>query len=385
MKRLFLLSLIISFSLCSTMFAQQTISGSFDSGGETRSYIGAVPNTPQTPLRLVILFCGATEDASQMELRGFNDYLGSSTIVIYPEPFSAFGFDNSNGVDDYQMVEDLIAEVASNYTINLNDICIGGFSNGAIFTYNLVCDFNSPTSTRAYTFKSFAVVAGAMEAGQATITDCPIANDLPVIAFHGTQDPVVPYNGGVVPPPVNISSEAIEPTLDFWATTINGCNANPTITPLPDVVTETPTPSTVELLEYDCQNSQNTQLYRIDGGLHSWPGGNAGFDIAQSRNMDINASELIASFFEDQTTVSTSKVNLAPGSVSVYPNPVVGDLSIEATGDLRKVEIYNSTGNNVFSSTNPNSTIALDQLSPGIYFLKIETDAGFDVKKIIKE
>lgn len=383
MKRFLLL--IISVSLCSTMFAQQTISGSFDSGGETRSYIGAVPNTPQTPLRLVILFCGATENASQMELRGFNDYLGSSTIVIYPEPFSAFGFDNSAGVDDYQMVEDLIADVASNYTINLNDICIGGFSNGAIFTYNLVCDFNSPTSTRAYTFKSFAVVAGAMEAGQANITDCPIANDLPVIAFHGTQDPVVPYNGGVVPPPVNISTEAIEPTLDFWATTINDCNANPTITPLPDVVTETPTPSTVERLEYDCQSSPNTQLYRIDGGLHSWPGGNAAFDITQSRNMDINASELIANFFENQTTVSTTNVNLDPGTVSVYPNPFIGDLSIEATGDLRKVEIYNSTGSHVFSSTNPNSTIALDQLSPGIYFLKIETDAGIDVKKIIKE
>jgi polyhydroxybutyrate depolymerase len=321
-----------------------------------------------------------------MELRGFNNFLGDNTMVVYPEPQNAnLGFDNSDGVDDFQMVEDLIASLESNYTLNLDDICIGGFSNGAIFTYNLICNFNSPDSTRPYSFKSFAIVSGAMEEGQANISDCPIAAEVPAILFHGTQDPVIAFGGGNIPAPVNITSEDTETTLDFWATEVNNCSENPTTTSLPDVVTETPTSSTVELLEYDCSSSPNTQFYRIEGGMHAWPGGNAQLDLFQSRNMDINASELIAEFFDSSTTLSTSEAILDPNSVSVYPNPAKDFLSIETTYNIERVEIFNITGQRVYAGTQPNQPISLSDLNPGIYLLKIETDAGTDVKKIVKE
>lgn len=385
MKRLFLHSLIFSFSLCSALSAQQSISGSFTSGGETRSYIGAVPDSPQNPLRLVILFCGATENAAQMELRGFNDFLGSNSMVIYPEPSSPVGFDNVNGVDDFQMVEDLINTIDSIYTIDTNDICIGGFSNGGIFTYKLACDFNSPNSNRPYTFKAIAVVSGAMESGTTNSTECPISNNLPLIAFHGTQDPVIQYNGGQVQPPVNILAESTETTVDFWAISNNDCTGNPTVTSLPDLVTETPTSSTVELLEYQCSSSPNTHFYRIEGGMHAWPSGNAQLDIFQGRNLDVNASELIAAFFESSTTTSTSETILDPNSVSVYPNPVKDLLSIQTAYSVEQIEIFSITGQRVFAVTQPNLPISLSDLRPGIYLLKIKTDAGMDVKKIIKE
>jgi len=384
MKRSILCSLMISLSLFSTLFAQQTISGSFPSNGQTRSYLGAVPDDPQTPLRLVILFCGAGENASQMVLRGFNNFLGNNTMVIYPEPFNGTpGFDLSTDVDDYQMVEDLITEVASNYTIDTSDICIGGFSNGGIFTYNAVCDFNSTESSRAYTFKAFAVVSGAMEDGTANIIDCPVSGTIPLIAFHGTQDPIIGYTGSFIPPPVNILTEPADTTLEFWATTINDCNSTPTVTALPDVVSETPN-STADLLEYNCTSSPNTVFYRINGGFHAWPGGNANLDIAQARNMDINASELIADFFENPTTVSTNHVNTDPGILSVYPNPVKDVLSIETTYNLKQVEIFNTIGKMVFASEQPDYAIPLDHLTVGTYFLRIETDAGTTIKKIIK-
>lgn len=366
--------------------AQETISGSFTSNAETRSYIGALPDSPETPLRLVLLFCGVTENATQMQLRGFNDFLGNNTMVLYPEPMNAnLGFGNSAGVDDFQMVEDLISHISMNYTVNLNDICIGGFSNGGIFTYNLICDFNSASSTRPYSFKSFAIVSGAMEAGQANSSDCPIANELPAIVFHGSQDPVIAYAGGALPPPVSLATEAIETTVDFWATQINDCSGSPTITTLPDIVTETPNASSVELFEYTCTSSPATRLYRINGGRHAWPGGNANFDIAQSRNMDINASALIAEFFESNSIVSSAKTVLQPISVSIYPNPASNYLSIESSYSVEKVEIYNIAGQQVYASVLPSFQIPLTNLSPGIYFMKIETEAGIDVKKLFKE
>lgn len=377
---------VLFFAASSYLTAQETISGSFVSNGATRSYVGAVPDSAETPLRLVLLFCGVTENATQMALRGFNNFLGKNTMVVYPEPLSVnFGFDNSPGVDDFQMVEDLIAHIAMNYTVDLDDLCIGGFSNGGIFTYNLICDFNSPASARPYSFKSFAIVSGAMEAGQANSSDCPITNEVPAIVFHGSQDPVIAYGGGNVPPPLSIATEATETTVNFWATQINGCSGSPTVTALPDNVMETPNASTVELIEYACTSSPTTRLYRINGGRHAWPGGNANFDIAQSRNMDINASALIAEFFESASTVSTSETAINPNAISVYPNPVIDILSIVTTHPLERVEIFNMTGQSVFSDLNPGTSIELKDFLPGIYFLQIETDAGTEVKKIVKQ
>jgi poly(3-hydroxybutyrate) depolymerase len=71
-----------------------------------------------------------------MAERHFNDYLGTNTMVVYPEPFyfmGAFGFEIGSEEDDFLMVEDLINHIDSNYSIDINDICIGGVSNGGVF------------------------------------------------------------------------------------------------------------------------------------------------------------------------------------------------------------------------------------------------------------
>lgn len=373
------------FTLSSYLSAQQTISGSFTSNGQTRSYIGAVPNNPQASLRLVILFCGVGENASQMALRGFNNYLGSNSMVVYPEPSGTMGFDNTQGIDDFQMVEDLITSINSNYNIDTNDICIGGFSNGGIFTYKLACDFNSISFSRPYRFKAIAVVSGAMETGTTNGSDCPVVNSLPLIAFHGTQDPVIQYNGGQIQPPVNIVAESTETTVDFWATSVNGCSVIPTVTNLPDLVTESPNPSTVELLEYNCTSTIPNRFYRITGGRHAWPSGNANIDNAQSKNLDINASELIAAFFDNQSTISITEEDFDPIKVSVYPNPVDDILNIETNYLVRKIEIISITGLSILETNKPNNLISLDHLSSGIYFVRIETEKGTDLKKVIKK
>lgn len=389
MKNLCLFTLLIGVSFCSSLFAQQEISGSFFSNGNTRTYIGAMPDNPQTPLRLVILFCGANEDAGQMALRGFNNYLGNNTIVVYPEPYFFMGsFGGDTLANDYLMVEELITHIASNYTIDANDICVGGFSNGAIFTYDLVCEFNNSASTRPYTFKAFAVVAGAMDTTEVNLAYCPIANEVPLIAFHGTDDNfadyegVTVYTGGI--DTITVYSSPTEETVDFWARTINGCNANPTVTPLPDLVVESH-PSRVERIEYECNNCNNTQLYRIVGGPHSWPTSDAIWDnLAEGHNMDIVASELIADFFACSTPVSTVNVSVDPSIVTLYPNPVLDELSIEVNSNLRRVEIYSPMGGKLLSSTAPDPTISLGHLSSGMYFLRIETASSSVTKKIMK-
>ena len=75
MKSLYIIALMISGSLCSTLLAQQSISGSFSSNGNTRAYLGAIPDNPEPPMRLVMLFCGVGETAATMAERHFNDSL----------------------------------------------------------------------------------------------------------------------------------------------------------------------------------------------------------------------------------------------------------------------------------------------------------------------
>jgi polyhydroxybutyrate depolymerase len=389
MKNLSIYTLLLSVSLCSTLSAQQSISGSFSSNGNTRAYLGAIPDNPEPPMRLVILFCGVGETAATMAERHFNDYLGNNTMVVYPEPVSWLSsFDAT--LNDPQMVEDLIGHINSSYSIDLNDICIGGVSNGGIFTYDLVCEYNSTTSTRPYRFKAFAVVAGSMDASDLNVDSCNIAEEVPLIAFHGIADPAVFYEGNSFyyngQDTFWYYNAHTEEVVEFWARTINGCDANPSVTTLPDLVVEPQEPSTVELIEYDCDNCSNTQLYKINNGWHTWPTSDAITDNTYGgHNQDIIASQLIAEFFEcTPTVVSTTDVHLDLNSVSVYPNPVIDELSIQVDGDLKRVEIYSPTSEKVLSNGAPDSTISLGHLPSGIYFLSVETDAGKIMKKIIK-
>lgn len=384
----FQLAFIALFLGCvpSHLTAQTTFNGSFSSSGQSRSYLAAVPSNSQGSLNLVLLFCGLNEDTAQMALRGFHDYLGNNTMVVYPQPNNALaGFGNQNGVDDFQMVEDLITELAANHNLDLNNIFVGGFSNGAIFTYRLVCDFNSSASNRAYVFKAFAVVSGAMEQGTLNTTDCP-ASTTPHIVFHGTQDPIINYsNAGLIPPPLNLMTEPVDSSLQFWTSTINNCNASPTVSALPDLVTEVPN-STVERHQYSaCTGSPNSVFYKINGGLHAWPGGNANLDIAQSRNQDINASELIANFFANTNTVSLKEVGSSALGGYFYPNPAKAHITLEFTEKVECIEIISLNGQVQLRIEEPAEKIDVSQLKPGMYFLRVMTKKGHKLHKMIKK
>lgn len=121
--------------------------------------------------------------------------------------------------------------------------------------------------------------------------------------------------------------------------------------------------------------------------MHTWPTSDAVNDnLYGGHNQDIIASQLIAEFFDcTPAVVSTTDVHLDLISVSVYPNPVVDELSIQVDGDLKMVELYSPTGKKVLSNGTPDHAISLGHLPSGIYYLSIETDAGTAaMKKIIK-
>jgi sugar lactone lactonase YvrE len=75
--------------------------------------------------------------------------------------------------------------------------------------------------------------------------------------------------------------------------------------------------------------------------------------------------------------------------VTVYPNPVSNSLQVSFSGNIQNamVEIYNMIGESVKQvSANSNQvSINISDLSEGVYSVRIQTNEGTEIKKIIKQ
>jgi polyhydroxybutyrate depolymerase len=107
------------------------------------------------------------------------------------------------------------------------------------------------------TFAGFGPVAG----GFYNALLCGRAQQRPIIIFHGTADPLVPYNGGTVLNSRGLPVQAAETVAGDWAKH-NGCTSGPTETQLGTEV--------VRLTWNGCVAP--VVMYRIVGGGHTWPG-----------------------------------------------------------------------------------------------------------------
>ena len=71
-------------------------------------------------------------------------------------------------------------------------------------------------------------------------------------------------------------------------------------------------------------------------------------------------------------------------SVSVYPNPTNSKININANNNVKSIEMYDTQGRILETVLNANR-LDISNKTNGIYFLKITTDKGSKIEKIIKE
>jgi polyhydroxybutyrate depolymerase len=145
---------------------------------------------------------------------------------------------------------------------------------------------------------AIAPVAGArFDAG------CAPSRPLPVLAFHGTADPIVAFDGGTsarggslqfdAASAANFVGDVNRPVPDSvadWAR-VDDCHGAPT---------QRHASAHVVLVQWTCPTGQEVALYEVIGGGHSWPGSAFSAAIAEivgPTTMEIDASELIWEFF----------------------------------------------------------------------------------------
>ena len=69
----------------------------------------------------------------------------------------------------------------------------------------------------------------------------------------------------------------------------------------------------------------------------------------------------------------------------IFPNPANGVIRIETDYSINSIKVFNTQGKLVLEQNNSSNQIDVSHLSRGLLFVKIETDYGSLVKKVIKE
>lgn len=85
-----------------------------------------------------------------------------------------------------------------------------------------------------------------------------------------------------------------------------------------------------------------------------------------------------------EISATASTKNLNAFEFSMYPNPVINELIIKTQESLKKVEIYNLLGKKVLISENVTNSIDVSSLSSSIYLVKLTSDKGVSIKKLVK-
>lgn len=261
-------------------------------GGSRRSYLLYVPPSHRAdrPLPLVLVFHGAGGRG-----RGMARHTGFTRLaeregfaVVYPDGLDRRwndGRGTGGSQDDVGFVRALLDSLERELGVDRRRIYATGISNGAMFSHRLACDLPGVLA-------AIAPVAGALPAALAE--RCAGAAPVAVVAFQGTADAFVPYDGGgVVRGRGTVLGAGA--SAAFWAR-LNGCGGPHETGPPSDSVTD----GTRLRRESwaGCREDRSVVLYTILGGGHTWPGGGDGTRRIGRASREIDATRAIWDFFQ---------------------------------------------------------------------------------------
>jgi polyhydroxybutyrate depolymerase len=254
-----------------------SIEDSMPSGGVSRHYLLHVPAgyRPDVPVPLVLNFHGLSSNSQQEQaLTGMSAKADrEGFIVVYPDGIDAAWATGpgADGQRDRQFVRDLIASLESQYSLDPRRIYATGISNGGGMTDRLGCSL-------ADVIAAIAPDSGAYNFWQ----DCQPSRPVPVLAFHGLDDQIVPYEGG--------TPQLMLPPIPDWAAAWagrDGCDLAP--------LDSDPVEGVSVRTWSGCRGDAEVILYTLANHGHSWPGSLVMPAAITSRA--VNATDVMWAFF----------------------------------------------------------------------------------------
>lgn len=218
-------------------FQQATYTG-YDQLAETEGFLSVHPTGPPIP--------GSDQNAWDLG-------------VLTDEQLNELGVE-LNGRDDLAMAGQLIDTLTAEWCGDENRVYSTGLSNGGFFTVRLICEMGD------------RIAAAVVVAGLTHPDDCEPAAAVPLLAYHGTDDEIVPYEGAgdrelppEAPPEVAaLFDQTIAGEFAQFAETF-GCDTDPQV--------EQQSPEVTAYRYTGCDGGRfESTLFEIQGGGHTWPG-----------------------------------------------------------------------------------------------------------------
>lgn len=167
--------------------------------------------------------------------------------------------------DDVAYTKSVLRAVVRKISVDMDRIRCVGFSRGARFCARLASELSGFIS-------GIAVLSGVRFPRPNNAT-----RPIPVLAFHGTSDPINPFYGGGRP----YWGESVFHSILSWAK-FNRCTKRVKRSVGEDVVS---------ISHSGCQGASDVVLYEMKGGGHTWP-----------LRKFLDANELIYKFFKSHST-----------------------------------------------------------------------------------
>jgi polyhydroxybutyrate depolymerase len=214
--------------------------------------------------------------------------------VAYPEGFNKQWNDTRelSPVNDVAFIRALIAKLEHDHPIDPTRVFAAGLSNGGFFSNRLACDLTDKIA-------AIASVAATMPTTLPPV--CKPSRPISVLYMHGTDDPLVPINGGEVASKFGGRGENISlaAAANFWR---NFDRTNPT--PVSEVLPDRVHDGTHVSRKVWSGGLDHTEVvvYTVVGGGHGWPGAPQYLPkfIVGRVSGQIDASRVIWNFFRDK-------------------------------------------------------------------------------------
>jgi len=270
-------------------------------GGRERSYAVHVPPgaTDSRPMPLVIvLHGGGGSGAGAATQTGFSREADRSGFVVaypdgtdQPRPFlsalgkpglltwnagGCCGYAMENRVDDVAFLRAMVGEIERSFRIDPKRVYATGISNGAMMAYRFACAASDVVA-------AVGIVAGLV------LSPCKPGMPVSIIHIHGSADENVPVDGGIGRKSVTGTNyPPVAESLALWVQA-DGCKAEPE---------RADAAPYVHLTDYrPCRAGTEVAYYLIEGGGHSWPGGERMAGFLDAPSQAIAATPLIWRFF----------------------------------------------------------------------------------------
>ena len=250
-------------------------------GSVSRSWVEYVPTAYDgaTARPVVITLHGLGSDgAQQLAATGWTTIADRDNVVVLspnalgkPSQWDLLAVRHSNA--DVDFIEAMLVSVSERLCV-ASRVSINGMSNGSAFAATLTCALGDRVRAVAFVATTYQP------------RDCGRTTPVSVVAFHGTEDSVVPYGGGrsaVLP----IAVPAVESAIVDWAYG-DGCAYKPVDVQLSSEVTKRAFSG--------CRGGTTVELYIIAGGGHTWPGGPAAEKFGRTTTQ-INATDVMWKLF----------------------------------------------------------------------------------------